>query len=91
MMHPILIMIGLLRTPIAQRKGVIFTPEECLVWAEELKKYDELPKDAIVIEGVCSDKDFIDTNHGILAFGAEEGSYRPFNDGDKVKITITKE
>lgn len=52
---------------------------------------DELPKDAIVIEGVCSDKDFIDTNHGILAFGAEEGSYRPFNDGDKVKITITKE
>ena len=30
-------MIGLLRTPIAQRKGVIIPPDECLVWAEELE------------------------------------------------------
>lgn len=48
------------------------------------------PKNAIAIEGICSDKDFIDTNHGILAFGEEEGSYRPFNDGDKVKIIIIR-
>lgn len=48
-------------------------------------------RNAVVIEGICSDKEFIDTKHGILAFGAEEGSYRPFKDGDKVKIIIIKE
>lgn len=31
-------MIGLLRTPIAQRKGIIIPPDECLIWADELEK-----------------------------------------------------
>ena len=31
-------MIGLLRTPIAQRKGINIPPDECLIWAGELEK-----------------------------------------------------
>ena len=31
-------MIGLLRTPIAQRKGIIIPPDECLIWTDELEK-----------------------------------------------------
>lgn len=30
-------MIGLLRTPIAQRKGINIPPDECLIWAGELE------------------------------------------------------
>lgn len=63
---------------------------EDFISAIETKNVDLNKEDAVVIEGICSDKDFIDTNHGILAFGAEEGSYRPFNDGDKVKIIIIR-
>lgn len=32
-------MIGLLRTPIAQRKGVTIPPDECAIWAKELEMY----------------------------------------------------
>lgn len=32
-------MIGILRTPIAQRKGVIIPPDECAIWAKELEMY----------------------------------------------------
>ena len=31
-------MIGLLRTPIALRKGINIPPDECLIWASELEK-----------------------------------------------------
>lgn len=31
-------MIGLLRTPIALRKGINIPPDECLIWADELEK-----------------------------------------------------
>ena len=31
-------MIGLLETPIAKRKGVFISPEDCEIWAEELTK-----------------------------------------------------
>lgn len=44
---------------------------------------------AFVIEGMCSDEEFIDTDYGILCFIKEEGHKRPFKDGTKVKITIT--
>ena len=32
-------MIGLLRTPIAQRKGITISADECSIWADELEKY----------------------------------------------------
>ena len=32
-------MILYLTTPIAKRKGVSFTPEECKIWAEEFEIY----------------------------------------------------
>lgn len=32
-------MIGILKTPIAQRKGVIIPPDECAIWAKELEMY----------------------------------------------------
>lgn len=32
-------MIGMLRTPIAQRKGVVIPPDECAIWAKELERY----------------------------------------------------
>lgn len=32
-------MIGILRTPIAQRKGITISAEDCSIWAEELEKY----------------------------------------------------
>ena len=31
-------MIGLLRTPIAQRKGINIPSDECLIWASKLEK-----------------------------------------------------
>ena len=31
-------MIGILRTPIAQRKGITISANECSIWAEELEK-----------------------------------------------------
>ena len=31
-------LIEVLRTPIARRKGVTISPEECAIWAEELDK-----------------------------------------------------
>lgn len=33
--------INLLRTPIAKRKGVTISTEDCAIWAEELEKYWE--------------------------------------------------
>ena len=32
-------MITLLETPIAKRKGVFISPEDCKIWAEELTKF----------------------------------------------------
>jgi len=32
-------LIGILRSPIADRKGWTFSAEECKLWAEELEKY----------------------------------------------------
>ena len=32
-------LIGVLRSPIADRKGWSFSAEECRIWAEELEKY----------------------------------------------------
>ena len=33
-------MIAILTTPIAKRKGVTISAEDCKIWAEELKKTD---------------------------------------------------
>ena len=33
--------IRLLRTPIAQRKGITIPPDECAIWAEELERQGE--------------------------------------------------
>lgn len=33
-------MIAILTTPIAKRKGVTISAEDCKIWAEELKKCD---------------------------------------------------
>jgi hypothetical protein len=30
---------GLLNTPIAQRKGVCISPEDCKIWVEELETF----------------------------------------------------
>ena len=38
-------MIGMLRTPIAQRKGVVIPPYECAIWAEELERYLVIEKE----------------------------------------------
>lgn len=37
-MDAIVSLIGILTTPIAKRKGVTLSAEECEIWAEELKK-----------------------------------------------------
>lgn len=34
-------LIAILTTPVARRKGVTISAEDCKVWAEELKKYEE--------------------------------------------------
>ena len=31
---------AVLSTPIAKRKGVTFSAEECKIWVEEMEKYD---------------------------------------------------
>lgn len=31
---------GVLSTPVAKRRGVTFSAEECNLWVEELEKYD---------------------------------------------------
>ncbi len=31
---------AVLSTPIAKRKGVTFSPEECRIWVEEMEKVD---------------------------------------------------
>lgn len=33
-------LIAVLTTPIARRKGVTISPDECKIWVEELEKYD---------------------------------------------------
>ena len=37
-MDAIVSLIGIFTTPIAKRKGVTLSAEECEIWAEELKK-----------------------------------------------------
>lgn len=44
-----------------------------------------MAKQGLTIEGVCSDGEFIDTDHGILSFDE-----RPFDDSDKVIVQIRK-
>lgn len=34
-------MIAVLTSPLAHRKGVTISAEDCKVWAEELRKYEE--------------------------------------------------
>ena len=34
-------LIAVLSTPVAKRKGVTISAEDCKVWVEELKKYEE--------------------------------------------------
>jgi hypothetical protein len=34
-------MIAILTTPVARRQGVTISAEDCKVWAEELRKYEE--------------------------------------------------
>ena len=34
-------MIAILTSPVARRKGVTISVEDCEVWAEELRKYEE--------------------------------------------------
>lgn len=38
-------MIGMLRAPIAQRKGVAIPPDECAMWAKELERYLVIEKE----------------------------------------------
>ena len=37
-------MICYLSTPIAKRKGVTISPEDCAIWVDELKKYTLTPQ-----------------------------------------------
>ena len=47
--------------------------------------------ESVIINGVCSDEDFIDTEHGILSWCDDsENEVRPFADGDEVEIIIRK-
>lgn len=46
-----------------------------------------MAQQGVTIEGVCSDGEFIDTDHGILSFDEDK---RPFDDGDKVIVQIRK-
>lgn len=34
-------LIGIMTTPVAKRKGIYISPEDCAVWVEELEKYKE--------------------------------------------------
>ena len=34
-------LIGVLSTPVARRQGVTISAEDCKVWVEELRKYEE--------------------------------------------------
>lgn len=34
-------MIGILNTPVARRKGVTIPAEDCKIWVEELRKYED--------------------------------------------------
>ena len=48
-------MIGILRTPIAQRKGIAIPPNECAIWAKELERYlviEKEKKDQLETKGV---------------------------------------
>ena len=64
----------------------------CQVNAHQVERYRlKSHNNVLELEGTCSDRDFIDTPHGILAWDSESGHPRPIGkDGDKVRITITK-
>jgi hypothetical protein len=40
-MNALASMIAILTSPIAHRKGVTISAEDCKVWAEELRNYEE--------------------------------------------------
>jgi hypothetical protein len=39
--------ITILKTPVAKRKGVTISAEDCAIWAEELEKYNDYVKIAL--------------------------------------------
>lgn len=39
--------ITILKTPVAKRKGVTISAEDCAIWAEELEKYNDHVKIAL--------------------------------------------
>jgi hypothetical protein len=40
-MNALASMIAILTSPVARRQGVTISAEDCKVWAEELRKYEE--------------------------------------------------
>ena len=43
-------LIAVLSTPVAKRQGVTISAEDCKVWVEELKKYEEDIRNCLLIQ-----------------------------------------
>ena len=43
-------LIGVLSTPVAKRQGVTISAEDCKIWVEELKKYEEDIRNCLLIQ-----------------------------------------
>jgi len=43
-------LIAILSTPVAKRQGVTISAEDCKIWVEELKKYEEDIRNCLLIQ-----------------------------------------
>jgi len=43
-------LIAVLSTPVAKRQGVTISAEDCKIWAEELKKYEEDIRNCLLVQ-----------------------------------------
>lgn len=77
-------LIGVLNSPIAQRKGVTISPEHCKIWVEELSKFmqesgwhpgSELPPKSTRIIVCYKDKDFYDLYTSQPSFLTKDNEY----------------
>lgn len=43
-------LIAILSTPVAKRQGVTISAEDCKIWVEELKKYEEDIRNCLLVQ-----------------------------------------
>lgn len=67
--NPVESLINIFTSPIAKRKGVVITKEDCVIWAEELKSFLNKDKPLMhVKDNFVNDADFHEQDSNVERF-----------------------